>query len=371
MNMKRYLCSPIESDLEKKMVFIGGPRQVGKTTLAKSFLNKKSGYLNYDYLDDRRQILSGPWPDSNVWIFDEIHKYNRWRNHIKGLFDKFGPVQKIMVTGSARLDYYRRGGDSLQGRYFYYRLHPLSVAELKINTQKDLMDLFHLGGFPEPFFEGTKKAIKRWTQAYNSRILADDVSTLEMSQNLNQMELVLWRLPHLVASPLSINSLREEIGTSHDSISKWLDIFERLYAIYRIPSFGAPRIRAVKKEQKHYHFNWAMIENEGPKFENMIAGHLLKWVHYKQDVEGENYELRFFKTRDNHEIDFIVTKDLKPIYAIEAKLGDEDVSKSLVYFKKKFPQVEAMQLSLKGRKDFISKDDICVMPALKFLNRLV
>ncbi len=114
-----------------------------------------------------------------------------------------------------------------------------------------------------------------------------------------------------------------------------------------------------------------MIENEGPKFENMIAGHLLKWVHYKQDVEGENYELRFFKTRDNHEIDFIVTKDLKPIYAIEAKLGDEDVSKSLVYFKKKFPQVEAMQLSLKGRKDFISKDDICVMPALKFLNRLV
>ncbi len=371
MNMKRYLFSTIESDLEKKMVFIGGPRQVGKTTLAKSFLNKKSGYLNYDYSDDRQQILSGPWPNSNVWIFDEIHKYNRWRNHIKGLFDKFGPEQKILVTGSARLDYYRRGGDSLQGRYFYYRLHPLSVAELKINTQKDLMDLFHLGGFPEPFFEGTKKAIKRWAQAYNSRILADDVSTLEMSQNLNQMELVLWRLPHLVASPLSINSLREEIGTSHASISKWLDIFERLYAIYRIPSFGAPRIRAVKKEQKHYHFNWAMIENEGPRFENMVAGHLLKWVHYKQDVEGENYELRFFKTRDNHEIDFIVTKDLKPIYAIEVKLGDDDVSKSLVYFKRKFPQVEAIQLSLKGRKDFISKDDVQIMPALKFLSQLV
>jgi predicted AAA+ superfamily ATPase len=368
--MKRYLFDTISTDLEKKMVFVGGPRQVGKTTLAKSLLDKKSGYLNYDFVSDRQQILSGPWPDSKLWVFDEIHKYNRWRNHIKGLYDKFAPDQKILVTGSARLDYYRRGGDSLQGRYFYYRLHPLSVAELKIKTQKDFIDLFKFGGFPEPFFEGTEKAVKRWTQAYISRLLADDITSLEMSQNLTQMELALWRLPDLVASPLSINSLREDIGTSHTTLAKWLDIFERLYAIYRIPPFGGPRIRAVKKEQKHYHFNWAEIQNEGARFENMIASHLLKWVHYKQDTEAENLELRFFRTRDNHEIDFIVTKDLKPIYAIEAKLGDEDVSKSLVYFKKKYPQVEALQISFKGKKDFISRDNIRVMPALSFLTTL-
>ncbi len=289
--MKRYLYQTINSDLEQKMVFLGGPRQVGKTTLSKSFLDKASGYLNYDFVDDRKLILNGPWPDSQVWIFDEIHKYNRWRNHIKGLYDKFNDEKKIIVTGSARLDYYRKGGDSLQGRYHYYRLHPLTCAELKIKTQSDLVDLFKLGGFPEPFFSGSEKSTQRWTKSYTTRLIADDVQSLEKSQDLTSMELLLWRLPSLVASPLSINSLREDLGPAHKTISKWLDIFERLYAIFRIAPFGSPLIKAVKKEQKHYHFNWDEVKTDGPRFENMIAVHLLKWVHFRQDTLAENIDL--------------------------------------------------------------------------------
>lgn len=368
---KRYLQDLIKVDLDKKMVFIGGPRQVGKTTLAKSLLDQKSGYMNYDFVEDRKKILSGPWPDTDVWVFDEIHKYNRWRNHIKGLYDKYGDKKQILVTGSAKLDYYRRGGDSLQGRYYYYRLHPLSVAELKIKSQTDLIDLYKLGGFPEPFYSGSEKEAKRWMHSYNSRILADDVGSLEQVQDISHMEVLLWRLPELVSSPLSINSLREDIGPSHKTISNWLDIFERLYAIFRILPFGTPKIRAVKKERKHYHFNWAIVNDEGARFENMVAVHLLKWVHFKQDTEAENIELKFLRSRDQHDIDFIVVKDEVPIYAIEVKLSDAEVSKSLIYFKKKFPAVKAMQISLKGKKDYTTKDEIRVMPALEFLQELI
>lgn len=369
--MKRYLFKNISDDLNEKMVFIGGPRQVGKTTLAKSFLTSPKGYLNYDFVDDRKMILAGPWPESKTWIFDEIHKYNRWRNHIKGLFDKFKDEKKILVTGSARLDYYRKGGDSLQGRYHYYRLHPLSVAELDITKQKDLLDLFKLGGFPEPFFSGSEKSAQRWKKSYASRLIADDVQSLEQSQDLTSMELLLWRLPDLVASPLSINSIREDLGPSHKTVGKWLDIFERLYAIFRLSSFGSPLIKSVKKEQKHYHFNWAEVKKDGPRFENLIACHLLKWVHYKQDTEGENIELHFFKDREDREVDFIITQNEKPIYAIEVKLSDEPVSKHLIYFKKKFHDVPAFQIYLNGKKDYISAEGIRCMPALHFLKDFI
>jgi len=246
---KRYLHQHVLEDLKEKMVFLGGPRQVGKTTLSKQLFPKdKYGYLNWDADEDRERILSKILPSKALWIFDELHKYRRWRNYIKGLYDKRSKGQKILVTGSARLDYYRFGGDSLQGRYHYLRLYPLSLAEVKAPNALD--DLLVLGGFPEPFFKGSDHKAKRWTLENRRRLIREDLIDLERVSDVGQLELMMLRLPALVGSPLSIDNLRENLQISHKTASHWLDIFERLYAIFRVAPFGMDRIRAVKKAQK-------------------------------------------------------------------------------------------------------------------------
>jgi len=367
----RYLFKQINSDLKKKMVFLGGPRQVGKTTLAKKLLGQHKGYLNWDVPEHREAILKRELPDSNFLVFDELHKYKNWRNYLKGLYDDKDKNQKILVTGSARLDYYRFGGDSLQGRYHYLRLLPLSVAELDIKNSKDMLDLLKLGGFPEPFFSSSEVESKRWSREYRQRIINEDLTSLERIHDIGNMQLLLIRLPELVGSPLSINSLREDMQLSHKTISNWLEILERLYAIFRVSPFGAPKIRAVKKEQKHYHFDWTLINDESIKFENMVAVHLLKWVSYMEDTKGSNMELRYFRDVDGREVDFVVTEDNKPSMFIECKWNDAEISKGFKYLKAKFPNVKSWQISAIGKKDYISMDKIRVCNAVDFLRTLV
>ena len=369
---KRYLTPQILADLDKKMVFVGGARQVGKTTLAKTLLEKNSkGYLNWDIPYQREAILKRELPQAPLWIFDEIHKYRSWRNFLKGLFDQFGKTQKILVTGSARLDLYRRGGDSLQGRYHYLRLHPLSAAELKMKSSKDLATLLELGGFPEPFFSSSQVEAKRWSLEYRTRLIQEDILSLEKIHDVGNLELLMIRLPELVGSPLSINAVREDLQVSHKTAAHWLDILERLYSIFRLSPFGAPKIRAVKKEQKHYHTDWTLIAQPSFRFENMVASHLLKWVQFKQDTEGSALELRYFRDVDGREVDFIVTENKKPIWAVECKLSDTEVDGSLKYFKTRFPSTQAWQVSAEGRKDIISGEGIRVCPAIEFLKNLV
>lgn len=369
--LKRYLFSQIRSDLKKKMVFLGGPRQVGKTTLSKQVLDGKGGYLNWDIAEDREKILKREWPNTDMWVFDELHKYKNWRNLLKGLFDKNKSEKEILVTGSARLDFYRFGGDSLQGRYHFFRLHPLSVAELKISNQNGLNDLLQLGGFPEPFFSSSEVEAKRWSREYRTRLIREDIATLEKVQDLGNIELLMLRLPDLVGSPLSINGLREDMDTSHKTISNWLNILERLYAIFRLAPFGTSKIRAVKKERKHYHFDWTLIKEDGLRFENMVACHLLKYVHYKQDAFGEDIELKYFRDTDGREVDFVVCEDLRPVFAVECKYGRKGISPALKYFKNKFPECDCSQISLDEGKDYVSTEGIKVISALKFLKDLV
>lgn len=367
---RRYLTEQIVQDLEQKMVFVGGPRQVGKTTLAKH-LPYEMGYMNWDITKDREAILKGELPDTAVWVFDEIHKYKHWRNTLKGLYDEHQNSKKILVPGSARLDYYRRGGDSLQGRYHYLRLHPLSVAELNISTQDDFEALLNYGGFPEPFFSASEIERKRWSREYRERLIQEDLISLETVKDLGHLELLMIRLPALVGSPLSVNALREDLQVSHKTLTRWITIFEQLYAIFHLPPFGAPHIRAVKKEKKFYHYDWTLVQKDSFRFENLVALHLLKWVHFEQDTKARNIELRYFRDIDKREVDFIVTENEKPIYAIECKWSDTDISPALKYFKKRFPECEALQLYAKGKKDYISKDNIKVCHALKFLAQLV
>jgi len=369
----RYLFPQIKKDLQKKMVFIGGPRQVGKTTLAQQFIktNQTQAYLNWDNADHRELILKRELPDTPIWVFDEIHKYRRWRNYLKGLYDVKKNERKILVTGSARLDLYRRGGDSLQGRYHYLRLHPLSVPELKITHQKDFLELLNLGGFPEPFWGGKKVEAKRWSREYRQRFIHEDLASLEQINDFGNLELLMLRLPHLVGSPLSINALREDLQLAHKTIANWLTIFERLYSVFRLSPYGSSKIRAVKKEQKHYHFDWSLVLKESFRFENLVACHLLKWVHFLEDTQGREIELRYFKDVDGREVDFIVLENGVPMMAVECKWDDDEIGKGLRLFKTRYPECKAWQISAVGKKHYVSPQNITICPALVFLRDFV
>ena len=369
--MERYLKKPVLDDLKSKMVFIGGARQVGKTTLSLAIAPKNHCYLNWDILEDKEFILRQKFPTDKFIVFDEIHKFKNWRNYLKGFYDKYKKTKKILVTGSAKLDYYRHSGDSLIGRYHYYRLHPFTVKELGITSSKDMQSLLTLGGFPEPFLSGSERKALRWRREYRSRVVNEDISSLELSQNLSQMELILLRLPELVGSPLSLNALREDIGIAYKTLEKYLNIFERMYLIYRVPSFRSHKLRAIKKEKKHYHYNWAEVPDKGARFENLTAGHLLKWVHFQQDYEGLDIELCYFRDTDKREVDFIITKNNKPIKAIECKIKSKEISPALKYFKAKFPETECIQLHLDNKREYESKQGIKALNWQSFLKTLL
>jgi hypothetical protein len=366
----RYLTAQVRRDLVQKMVLVAGPRQVGKTTLARSLPGAAAGYLSWDIAEDRDRILRRELPASRLWVLDEIHKYRSWRGLLKGLYDGRRRGQRILVTGSARLDFYRFGGDSLQGRYHFLRLHPFSAAELGLRSADELEDLLRLGGFPEPYLRGSEAEARRWSVQYRSRLVREDVTGLERVQDLGNLELLALRLPELVGSPLSVNALREDLQVSHKTVTGWLAILERLYAVFRLSPFGAPRIRAVKKEQKHYHFDWSLVPSEPARFENLVASHLLKWVHFEQDARGREVELRYFRDTDGREVDFVVVEGRRPLLLVEAKWSDAEPDRSLRYLKARFPEADAWQVSATGRKDFVTPEGIRVAPALELLRRL-
>ena len=368
--LPRYLAGRIRADLERKMVLVSGPRQVGKTTLARSLLPDPAGYLNWDVPEHRDAILRGRLPDAPVLVFDELHKFRGWRGLLKGLHDR-GDGPRILVTGSGRLDYYRYGGDSLQGRHHLLRLHPLSVAELGVADAAGLMRLLDLGGFPEPWTSGSPDAARRWSRAYRVRLVEAEIRDLERVADLSAIERLAIRLTDLVGSPLSVNALREDLQVSHGAVARWLDVLERLYVIVRVAPFGAPAIRAVRKAQKHYHYDWIQIPDRAARFENLVAMHLLKWVHHQQDVRGLDLDLRYFRDVDGREVDFVVTDRYAPVQLVEVKWSDRPVDRSLRYLHARFPDAAATQISAVGADDYRTPDGIRVQPALPFLQGLV
>jgi predicted AAA+ superfamily ATPase len=358
----RYIMESVDADLKDKMVFIGGPRQVGKTTFAFALLGgdqreSSPAYLNWDVLADRENIMAGRLPSgqSRV-ILDEIHKYARWRNLVKGLFDKNKSSISFVVTGSARLDYYRKGGDSLQGRYHYYRLHPFSIMECDAHPGKQIVEqLLKFGGFPEPFLNATERFHRRWIREQSNRVLHEDLRDLEHVREVTMLELLLQHLPACVGSPLSVNSLSKLLQVAHESVERWLTIFDRLYLSYRICPFGSKRIRAVRKEKKLYFWDWARVENPGAKFENMVACQLLKYCHFLEDTQGYAMELRYLRDTDKREIDFVVMRDGQAEFAVECKSGDRDASPACRYFRERTDIPRFYQVHL-GERDFGNPD---------------
>lgn len=375
--LTRYVEAALRADLDRKMVFLTGPRQSGKTRLARHLLEEscsepKQWYLNWDAADDREHILRERFPSGQgLIVLDEIHKYSRWRQVVKGLFDKRGHELRILVTGSARLDYYRKGGDSLQGRYHLYRLHPLSLAEIQGKTGKDMHDLLRYGGFPEPFLAASETETRRWSREYQSRVIREDLRDLTNVRDVGLIERLALRLPELVGSPLSLNALREDLQVAHQTIARWVEALERLYVLFRIYPFGGPRIRAVKKEAKHYHYDWTLVGNIGLRFENLVACHLLKMCHFHEDKDGRQLELRYFRDVDRREVDFVVMEDGRPRQFVECKVSEKEVAPALKYLKQRFPAVEAVQVVLNAGEDMTTRDGIRVCPAEVFLSSLV
>ena len=354
----RYLASPVTGDLADRMVFVGGPRQVGKTTFALSLLDAAAdesspAYLNWDFPLDREAILGARLPArQRLVIFDEIHKYAGWRGLIKGLYDKHRSSISFLVTGSARLDYYRKGGDSLQGRYHYYRLHPFTLLESPSAADAGTVDhLLRFGGFPEPFLRGEERFHRRWLREHSARVVHEDLRDLEQVREVSRLDLLLAHLPACVGSPLSVNHLRKLLQASHESVERWITAFERLYLCYRLTPFGSAPIRAVRKERKLYFWDWSRVDEPGARFENMVAGHLLKYCHLVEDTEGHAMELRFLRDTDGREIDFVVLRDGRPEFAVECKTGERRPSPACRYMRERSSIPRWYQVHL-GAADF-------------------
>lgn len=377
LSRDRYIRDFILKDVAEKLVFIGGPRQVGKTTMALHIIGARKGmeipgYYNWDIAEHRERIIRHEIPKTpSLLVFDEIHKYVRWRNFMKGYYDRYYPDKQAIVTGSARLDYYRKGGDSLQGRYHYYRLHPYSLNELGPKSGKDELEaLLKFGGFPEPLSKGNETQWRRWQKERISRIIQVDLRDLERVIEISHLEILMHALPQRVGSPLSLQSLREELHVSHDSIRKWLQIFENLYLCFRISPYGAPKIRAVKKEQKLYFWDWSQVQDPGIRFENLVASQLLKFCHFKEDTEGFDMELRYVRDVTKREVDFIVLQDKKPLFAVECKTGEKNVSSHALYFRERTRVPKFYQVHL-GTKDYGDEEKgVRILPYMTFAKEL-
>lgn len=393
--LKRYLEPCIKKDLEERMVFIGGARQVGKTTLSQQIGNlyypDNFCYFNWDWRVDRKAIINEEFPaDKKLFIFDEIHKYRRWKNFLKGFYDKNKKKIKILVTGSSRLDIYRRGGDSLLGRYRFLRLHPLSLREIvgflksdikpftplsfpkKIDDkiQKVFNRLLKFGGFPEVYLKNDEVFLRRWHNERIERIIREDIREIETIRDISMLEVLVELLPERVGSILSLNSLREELEVSFKSVKLWMDILERFYYHFRLYPYQTKKIKALKKEPKLYFWDWSEIQKESARFENMIASHLLKFVHFLYDVYGWRAELFYLRDVEKREVDFLVVIDKKVWFAVEVKLSSSDLSKNLKYFAQKLKIPFLYQVVKEEGIDFL-RQNTRIISAGKFLMGLV
>ncbi len=343
--MERYQQDIIEKDLEKKMVFIVGPRQVGKTWLAKKIAMKfkNSLYLNYDNSKHREIIKNESWLNkTDLIIFDEIHKMKNWKNYLKGIFDTKLPHLKVLVTGSARLETFHQSGDSMAGRYYLHHLLPFSLKEIaevdKLIKPASVQDLLiNLGGFPEPYLLKKVKEANRWRKLYINGLIREDILNFENIRNLKTINLLFELLRERIGSPLSYNSLANDLNTSPNTIKKYIEILESLYIIFKITPYSKNIARSLLKEPKIYFFDTGLIKGDnGIKFENYVAISLLKNCLYENDSNGESYNLQYLRTKDGKEVDFAIVNNNEISKIIEVKHRKSEIPKNLKYFSEKY-----------------------------------
>lgn len=399
----RYLLDPIIADClgHKKMAFITGPRQVGKTTLAKQ-IGKQTGIFSYWNWDDSEtkkiwftqpKTLVEPSPQNSLIILDEIHKAKRWRNTLKGLYDGFHDVNLFIVTGSARLDTVKRAGDSLMGRQFTFRLHPYSVAELVgiSNTPEQFIKLFktptaktskavneaydlltQFGGFPDPFHKQSERYRKMWSRGRLEKIVKQDLFDLTRVHDLSQFEVLALMIKERVGSLLSYHSIAGDMQVNEVSVKQRLKQLECVYWHYLVPPLSKNVVNAIKKAAKSYLWDWAEVLNPAARLENMVVSHLLKAAHFWSDLGYGEFDLRFIRDKQQREVDLVLLKDGAPWMLIEIKSHRTDPNKPLIHFRKKWPQAFAVQLVDEKNYYRHHKDaNLHVVSVQKFLADLV
>ena len=367
---------------DKEMIFLAGPRQTGKTTLARLISAGFSNtlYWNWDIPADKARLLDNPTffeevarkDNSNPFIvFDEIHKYRDWKNYLKGVYDGYHEQYRFLVTGSGRLDMYQKGGDSLAGRYLLFHLWPFTIAELaqaNRSIEDFLRDPLHLtmersaelqdmwsrmeavSGFPEPFLTNRHVSYRRWSQTYAGQSIREDIRDLTDVRSVANMEMLYALLPTRVGSPLSVNSLAEALHSSYNAVRSWLDIFERFFLVFSISPWTERVTRAIQKERKYYLWDVPRIPDPGARFENMVAIELWRAVTCWNDRGFGTFSLHFVRNKEKEEVDFLVANEHRPLFLVEVKLAENRPSKTLLKFQRML-SIPVIQLS-RERDDF-------------------
>jgi uncharacterized protein len=386
----------------QQMLFLAGPRQVGKSTISLAAQNLTGNfvYLNWDESNNRETILRGEkyvaefakidriYKKKSIIVFDEIHKYPRWKNFLKGFYDYYKEKTGIIVTGSAKLDVYRKGADSLMGRYFLYRIHPFSVAECVTTTLSDqelreskqingnkFKSLWAFGGFPEPFIKQDKRFYQRWKNLRTKALFREDIRDLTNIQEITQLEIFAQLLKHQASQLLNFTNLSRKSQISVNTVKRWINTLESFYYCFLVRPWTKNITRSLIKEPKLYLWDWSLVDDEGGRAENFIASHLLKATHFWTDSGFGEFSLYFLRDKDKREVDFLVTKNNKPWFLVEAKKASFGLlSKSLEIFQKQTGAKHAFQVVL----DMDYVDVNCfkytkpiIVPAKTFLSQLI
>ena len=373
VNMKRNLEDVIRKDLGDKIVLLSGPRQVGKTTLARSLFPQNSEYFNIDNDEDRLLIRKNAWRrDCDLVIFDELHKLKNWKSWIKGVYDKEGVRPRLFVTGSARLDAYRRGGDSLAGRFYSYRLHPFSVAEVKEKHSADeaLERILRFGGFPEQFLKASKTAAKRWRRSHADRILRDDLRDIASVRDIKGVATLVELLRQSVGSAISYDSLSRDLQVSPHTVKHWIGMLESLFILFVVTPYSRNIARSLLKQPKIYFYDTGFVkEDAGARFENAVACALLKRLHFIEDTAGEKCSLHYLRDKEKREVDFMTLRDGKPELLIETKLSKPEIFHIQHFAGFLGKQVEALVL-VKELKRELSLEGVKIKKASQWLQTL-
>lgn len=347
--MERYLKKYIKADLNKKIILLTGARQCGKTTLAKQ-LYEKYDYFNFDAAEDRLALQKKTWDRKKpLLIFDELHKKKEWKRWLKGIYDVEGLSPEILVTGSAKLNTYKKVGDSLAGRYFQFRLHPLDLKEAYNLWQQDSGEIFnrlyHCSGFPEPFLQDSEAYYKRWRRTHLDIILRQDLIDLYAIRDIQAIENLVMLLKTRVGSPVSYATLARELERDANTVKRWLLLLENLYVIFRVTPYHKKISRSLLKEPKFYFYDIAQVEGDkGARLENLLACALLKELQFIEDTIGDDAKLYYLRTKDGKELDFLITINNKPTHMIESKWSDPTPSAAFSHFKPFFPDIQQIQL---------------------------
>ena len=358
--MQRYLDQRVQADLARKMVFLTGPRQVGKTTLSRQLIAQRGGqYLNYDVAADRAIILNQRWsPQAPLLVLDEVHKMPGWKAWLKGVYDGKPPGQQLLVTGSARMDTFRQGGESLAGRFFGLRLHPISVREWCDHTGAEpaaaLAHLLERGGFPEPCLAPDATEAQRWRRQYFDGLVRNDVLEFSRIQEVAAIRLFAEMLRTRVGSPLSLASIARDLAVSPVTLKKYLAILEALYIVFVVRPWHHNIGRSVLQAPKVYFFDNGLVEgDEGIRFENLMATALLKQVQWQHDVLGQEAGLHYLRTKDGAEVDFAISEGKRLTQLVECKLSDDKPHRALLRFASEQGPVQAVQVVRNLRHSFL------------------